>query len=115
MPPVRRLLSHNIAFVTRCKSFSHPFLQWNGASLYNDINHSAMAITASFYPAFFFVDAARQNNRAFASADDENAALIYNYAPVFAPKEGLSTLFEQLYFFPAAGGPQDSGEELQRP
>ena len=54
---------------------------------------------------------ARQNDRSFASPDDENAQLIYNYAPVFAPKAGLSNLFEQLYFFPAAGGAQDDGEE----
>ena len=73
--------------------------EWNGANLINDIVHTSAAISASFYPAFFFVDAARANERAFASADDENAALIYNFAPVFAPKEGLSTIFEQLYFF----------------
>ena len=76
--------------------------EWNGAALYNDINHSAVAVSASYYPAAFFVDQARLNGRSFASADDENNALIYNYAPVFAPKTGLSTLFEQLYFFPAS-------------
>lgn len=76
--------------------------EWNGAELYNDINHSPLAVSSSYYPAAFFVNQARMNNRSFASADDENAALIYNYAPVFAPKTGLSTLFEQLYFFPAS-------------
>lgn len=71
-----------------------------GANLINDIVHTSATISASFYPAFFFVDAARANERASASADDENAALVYNYSPIFEPKEGISTLFEQLYFFP---------------
>lgn len=76
--------------------------EWNGGFLYNDIDHSPAAIEANVYPATFFVNQARLNNRTFASADDENAALIYNYAPVFAPATGLSNLFEQIYFFPAS-------------
>jgi gamma-glutamyl hydrolase len=74
--------------------------EWNGAAQYNDINHSTLAVSASSHPAAFFVDQARANNRSFASADEENDALIYNFAPVFAPKVGLSNLYEQIYFFP---------------
>jgi len=33
--------------------------------------------------ARFFVNEARENGRAFASREAENAALIYNYAPEF--------------------------------
>ena len=74
--------------------------EWSPAN--TAINHSYAAVEASFYPAAWFVEQARANNRAFASVDDENAALIYQYAPVFAPPAGLSSMFEQIYFFPAA-------------
>jgi len=76
--------------------------EWNGGAVYNDIDHSPAAIAANVYPATFFVNQARLNNRTFSSAEDENAVLICNFAPVFAPATGLSNLFEQLYFFPAS-------------
>jgi hypothetical protein len=64
-------------------------------------NHSAVSVVANGYPALFFAQQARANGRAFGSASDEQAALIYNYEPVFTlPK--ISTEFEQCYFFPAA-------------
>lgn len=58
---------------------------------------------ANFWPAAFFANEARANARAFDTPEDEDAELIYNYLPEFAPSEGLSTMFEQIYFFkPAA-------------
>lgn len=66
-------------------------------------NHSAVSVVANGYPALWFAQQARANDRAFARPADEQAALIYNYEPVFTlPK--ISTEFEQCYFFPAAGG-----------
>lgn len=54
---------------------------------------------ANFWPAAFFANEARANARAFDTAEDEDAELIYNFEPEFAPSEGLSSMFEQLYFF----------------
>ena len=85
--------------------------EWNGGALYNNINHSSIAVAAGYYPAAFFVDEARRNDRAFADEAEEADALIYNYAPVFAPKTGLSKVFEQLYFFPASPALRGGGGE----
>jgi hypothetical protein len=51
---------------------------------------------ANHYPSAKFASLAGLNSRTFSSSDDEAAALIYNYQPIY----GLSDMFEQLYFFP---------------
>jgi hypothetical protein len=40
---------------------------------------------------------ARKNNNQFPSPEEEQAALIYNYAPKYTGKEGSA--FEQCYLF----------------
>jgi gamma-glutamyl hydrolase len=59
--------------------------------------HTPEAIQAMQAVANFFVDEARQNSHRFASAEDEAANLIYNYAPT--GPEGDSY---QAYVFPPA-------------
>lgn len=75
--------------------------EWNAPDV-NDIPHSFEAVLANAWPAQFFANEARANDRAFATAADEDAALIYNFEPDFAPADGVSQIFEQLYFFPAS-------------
>lgn len=58
------------------------------------INHSADAITASLYTAQFFVNEARRNSHKFATYQDEEKALIYNYKPA-----STTGSFVQEYFF----------------
>jgi len=61
------------------------------------INHSYDSITANHWLALLFVNQTRSNLRSFATADEESAALIYNYPAVYtAPTEPS---FEQCYFF----------------
>ena len=64
---------------------------------YELIAHNFSAVLANHYPAARFVSFAN-NSRTFATPDDEAAALIYNYNPLY----GLSSMFEQLYFWPAS-------------
>lgn len=78
-----------------------PAYEWNDPAL-NDIPHTLEAVTANAWPALFFAQQARGNARAFASPAEENAALIYNTAPDFAPARGETEIFEQIYFFPAS-------------
>ena len=65
----------------------------------SDINHSREAIVGNAVPAVAFVEQARQNKRAFADPDEEAAALIYNYQPVYTGLTG--SMFDQCYFFAA--------------
>ncbi|XP_053197989.1 gamma-glutamyl hydrolase [Scomber japonicus] len=60
------------------------------------IPHSPAAVKTTFYMAEFFVNEARKNFHKFESAEDESAALIYNYDPVYT---GQSGPFEQKYYF----------------
>lgn len=62
---------------------------------YEYIAHNISAVLANHYPTAKFASLAGLNSRHFASIDDEAAALIYNYNPIY----GLSSMFEQLYFF----------------
>ena len=57
---------------------------------------------ANSWTAAFFANEARANDRAFASPAAEDAALIYNFAPDFAPADGTSTMFEEIYYFAAS-------------
>lgn len=58
------------------------------------INHSDHAIEVAQYTANFFVNSARKNFHKYTNADEEDAALIYNYAPT-----KTTGSFVQEYFF----------------
>uniref|UniRef100_A0A5F8H609 folate gamma-glutamyl hydrolase n=1 Tax=Monodelphis domestica TaxID=13616 RepID=A0A5F8H609_MONDO len=58
--------------------------------------HSPVGIRMSFYMADFFVNEARKSHHRFASKEEEEKALIYNYEPVFT---GNYSSFQQCYFF----------------
>jgi len=64
-----------------------------GRSGYKAIPHSASAIQLSQYMANNFVNSARLSSHTFASNEAEDAALIYNWAPVRGP----IGYFEQVY------------------
>ena len=52
-------------------------------------DHSIESVYANTWPAFFFGGEARKNDRRFASQEEEDAALIYNYIA----KPGVSSMF----------------------
>ncbi|XP_056318171.1 gamma-glutamyl hydrolase [Danio aesculapii] len=60
------------------------------------IPHTPSAIKTTFYMANFFVNEARKNFHSFASTEEEEKALIYNYKPEYT---GIQSAFEQTYFF----------------
>ena len=64
---------------------------------YEFIAHNFSAVMANHYPTAFFASLATSARR-FDTPDAEAGALIYNYAPLY----NLSSMFEQLYFFPAS-------------
>jgi gamma-glutamyl hydrolase len=61
------------------------------------INHSFDSVMSNHYLALQFVNQTRSNTRSFPSPEAEEAALIYNYSPVFTAPTDPS--FEQCYFF----------------
>jgi len=61
------------------------------------IPHSPSAIKLTFYMADFFVNEARKSFHKFASEEEEDRVLIYNYNPIYTGT-GKSP-FEQMYFF----------------
>ena len=65
------------------------------------IPHSDAAIHANGWCARFFVNESRRNARAFATVAEENAALVYNYAPIFtaADPDPKLQVWEQIYGF----------------
>ena len=63
---------------------------------YEFIAHNFSAVIANHYPSAKFASLAGLNSRHFSSPDNESAALIYNFSPLY----GLSSMFEQIYFFP---------------
>lgn len=60
------------------------------------IPHTPSAIKTTFYMANFFVNEARKSFHSFASTEEEEKALIYNYNPEYT---GIQSAFEQTYFF----------------
>lgn len=58
--------------------------------------HSTAAVRASFYTASFFVSEAMKNQHRFSSPEEEEAALIYNFSPVY---RGRDSIFVQNYYF----------------
>jgi len=69
-----------------------PLFEWWAQEV---MNHSYQSIIANYYTSLFFVNETRKNNHAFTSLTAENAALIYNYSPVYNP----SGDFVQTYYF----------------
>lgn len=65
------------------------------------IPHTDHAIHANGWTARFFVNESRRNSRAFATAADENAALVYNIAPIFTAADPNPKLqvWENIYAF----------------
>ncbi|KAI4887782.1 hypothetical protein NFI96_028305 [Prochilodus magdalenae] len=60
------------------------------------IPHTPNAIKTTFYMAHFLVNEARKSLHSFASQEEEQKALIYNYSPVHP---GNRSSFEQIYYF----------------
>ncbi|XP_061115527.1 gamma-glutamyl hydrolase isoform X2 [Conger conger] len=103
------ILSTNIAengaeFVSTMEGRKYPFygvqwhpevnrFQWNPKKNYP---HSQNAASVSSSLATFFVNEARKSFHHFRDPEEERAALIYNYAPVYV---GNISGYEQSYFF----------------
>lgn len=68
----------------------NPF-EW---TLQENLPHSPDAILVTQYMSNFFVSETRKNNHSFSNVNEETAALIYNYSPVFT-----NTDFEQCYYW----------------
>ncbi|MGH0161804.1 UNVERIFIED_CONTAM: hypothetical protein FKN15_068747, partial [Acipenser sinensis] len=58
--------------------------------------HSVNAVRVSYLTADFFVNEARRSSHHFSSAKEEDAALIYNYSPLYV---GNISSYMQIYFF----------------
>ncbi|KAG8513895.1 Gamma-glutamyl hydrolase [Galemys pyrenaicus] len=63
---------------------------------FKGISHAPNAVRAAFYLAEFFVSEARKNNHHFESETEEEAALIYQFRPVYT---GNISSFQQSYIF----------------
>lgn len=96
-----------VEFVSTIEAFKYPIYgsQWHPEKntfefgktdgIPNEaINHSPNAIEIAQYTANFFVNQARGNFHAFATPEEEDAALIYNYA-----QAKTTGSFVQEYFF----------------
>lgn len=59
--------------------------------------HAPEAVRAAQHVANFFVDHARRNFHKFASVQEEQTHLIYNYAPVFTGEQGSAFVQEYVY------------------
>lgn len=62
-----------------------------------NISHTSNAIRAAQYFANFFVDEARKSVHSFASVDEENSVLIYNFPTNFTAL--VKSAYEQCYLF----------------
>lgn len=71
-----------------------PLFEWWADEV---INHSYDSVRANGFTQRFFVNEARKNARSFPSPAAEDAALIYNYNPVYTGLKDPE--FEQCYFF----------------
>ncbi|KPP73530.1 gamma-glutamyl hydrolase-like [Scleropages formosus] len=103
------ILSTNVAengatFVSTMEGRRYPFygVQWHPeVNLFQwnphfQFPHSPNAVRLSSLLSEFFVNEARKSLHHFSNPEEETAALIYNYAPVFV---GRFTAYEQCYFF----------------
>ncbi|KAF2070281.1 hypothetical protein CYY_008400 [Polysphondylium violaceum] len=103
-----RVISDNVdraglKFISTIEAYNYPIYgtQWHPEKPLFEwwaqevMNHSYPSILANYYTALFFVNECRNNQHAFADLASENAALIYNYSPVYNP----SGDFVQTYYF----------------
>lgn len=100
---------NGVTFVSVVEAYKYPFygvtfhpekvlFEWVLSRTHSNIPHSADAVQASQYFSRFFVNEARKNMHHFASKEEENSALIYNYNPVFTGKK-KNYPSEQNYYF----------------
>lgn len=92
-----------IEFVSTIEAYDYPIYgtQWHPEKNAFEwtrpyIPHSPAAIKTTFYMADFFVSEAKKSLHRFASKDELQKALIYNYNSSYT---GIKSAFEQLYFF----------------
>jgi gamma-glutamyl hydrolase len=104
-----RILSTNkdrngLEFVSTIEGFKYPIFasQWHPEknafewTLREAIPHENMSIKVTQFMSNFFVNQARLNHHKFASPEEEEAALIYNFNPIYT---GNVSSLEQSYFF----------------
>ncbi|XP_068673349.1 gamma-glutamyl hydrolase-like isoform X2 [Montipora capricornis] len=104
-----KLLSTNkdkngLEFISTIEGNEYPIFgtQWHPEKLQFEwtssepINHSANAIRVGQFMANFFVNQARYNKHKFASTEEEEKALIYQYDAIVTSQESS---FQQCYFF----------------
>ncbi|XP_077980799.1 gamma-glutamyl hydrolase-like [Glandiceps talaboti] len=92
-----------LEFISVMEAIKYPFygVQWHPEknifewSVKEHMNHSKDAVTISLYMANFMVNEARQSHHTFPNKAEEDAALIYNYVPVYTGDIGS---FDQCYF-----------------
>ncbi|XP_037362006.1 gamma-glutamyl hydrolase [Talpa occidentalis] len=91
-------------FVSTVEGYKYPVygVQWHPEKApyewgkLKGISHVPNAVKAAFYLAEFFVSEARKNNHHFESKAEEDAALIYQFRPVYT---GNISSFQQSYIF----------------
>lgn len=95
---------NGLEFVSTLEGIKYPIFatQWHPEknafewTVKENIPHHDMSIKVTQYMSNFFVNQARLNQHRFLSPEDEAAALIYNFTPVYT---GNVSNFEQCYFF----------------
>lgn len=100
---------NGVEFVSTMEGIKYPIFatQWHPEkntfewSLNENIPHQEMSIKVTQFMSNFFVNQARLNQHKFATQEEEDAALIYNYDPVYT---GNVSNFEQCYFFKSPQG-----------
>ena len=100
-------------FVSTMEGKTYPFfsVQWHPEensfewSVQSNLSHVAKAVESTQYMSNFFVNKARSNLHKFESESAEEAALIYNYTPLYT---GNISGFEQCYFFGSSSGRSQS-------
>jgi len=78
----------------------HPeknMFEW--AVKYDQIPHFEHAVDSATYFANFFVQKCRQNQHKFASREEEEEYLIYNFNPTYTGKMDVNYSMQQCYFF----------------
>ncbi|XP_059837809.1 gamma-glutamyl hydrolase-like [Hypanus sabinus] len=94
--------SQQIEFISTMEAHNYPIygVQWHPEKNPYEWNpkisipHSSNAVKLTWYMADFFVSEARKNWHHFPNEKEEEKALIYNYAPIYA---GNVSHFEQIY------------------
>ncbi|XP_070580586.1 gamma-glutamyl hydrolase-like [Ptychodera flava] len=95
---------NGLEFISMTEAYKYPFYasQWHPEknifewTVKERINHSKDAMAASLYFTNFFVNEARKNFHKFPNPAEEEAALIYNYKPMYT---GKISSYDQSYFF----------------